>query len=106
MHIEHTKKFADLLESIAEEKLELSKKFLESAREYKDILDLPSKKENWDIREDAEEKLDIYLQKTVQVLYDVAVITEGLAVFQEGLNYRKLKTDDRLKIKGRKVDEE
>lgn len=106
MHTDHATKFADLLANIAEEKLALSKKFLESAREYKDILDLPSKRENWDIRENAEEKLDSYLQKTIKALYDVAVITEGLAVFKDGLNYRKLKTDERVKIKGHKVDEE
>ena len=65
---------------------------IEKAKEYKDMLKLPPRKENWSAQENAEEKMDEHFTKAVSYFREVVILLKGIEIFRDGLIYRAMKT--------------
>lgn len=91
------KEFIDYIEHLAREAMSKAELELSKMKETKDILDLPSRKENWDAQDNAEDDLGEHMTKVFSYLEEVAILTKGLEIFKYGLLYSKLKNTDMLK---------
>lgn len=83
-------KFTNIMEKIIREKFQQAESELEKAKYYKEMLELPPKKENWNIQDNAEEKMMVHIKKTLEIMSEVDTLMEGLHIFQDGLIYRLL----------------
>lgn len=84
-------RFTKLVEKTVADIMQRAETELEKAKYYKEILELPAKKENWSIQDSAEEKMMDHTKKTLALMGDIGVLVEGIKVFQDGLIYRLLK---------------
>jgi hypothetical protein len=89
--------FIDYIEHLAEQAVSNTEMELKKARECKDVLELPARKENWDIQENAEQDLDEHLKKVMLYLREVAILSQGLETFKNGLIYKRMKLSNKVK---------
>lgn len=84
-------KFTNMIEKIIKDMFQRAEAELKKAIYYKEMLELPSKKENWNIQENAEDKMMEHTKNTLTLMGEVDVLMDGLRVFQDGLIYRLTK---------------
>lgn len=84
-------RFTNAITKIVDETMQRAETELKKARYYKEMLELPAKKENWSIQDSADEKMMDHTKKTLTLMGEIGVLMEGLKVFQDGLIYRLLK---------------
>src|SRR3972149_4206282 len=95
---ESNAQFVNVIEKIVKETMQRAEAELSKAKDYKEILDLPSKKENWEAQDGAEKKMMEHLKKVLVLMGEMSILTEGLNVFKDGLFYRELKEKGVVKI--------
>jgi len=98
MLTESNAKFVNVIEKIVKETMQRAEAELSKAKDYKEILDLPSKKENWEAQDGAEKKMMEHLKKVLVLMGEMSILTEGVNVFKDGLRYRELKEKGVVKI--------
>lgn len=81
-------KFTNAMEKIIKELMQRAGTELEKARYYKEMLELPSKRENWSIQENADKNMMEHMKKTLTLMGEMGVLMEGLHIFKDGLTYR------------------
>ena len=89
--------FVKYIKNLANQAMKKAELELMKMKETKEVLDLPSRKENWDIQENAENDIEERMGKVFSYLEEVAVLTKGLEVFKDGLIYGKLKVTNIIK---------
>lgn len=89
--------FVKYIKNLANQAMKKAELELMKMKETKDVLDLPPRKENWDIQENAENDIEERMVKVFSYLEEVAVLTKGLEVFKDGLIYGKLKVTNIIK---------
>lgn len=81
-------KFINAMEKIIKEIMQHAETELEKAKYYKEMLELPSKRENWSIQDGAEEKMMNHTKRVLELMSEMGVLMEGLHIFKDGLIYR------------------
>ena len=89
--------FIDYIEHLAHQAVSNAELELKKTKECKDMLELPSRKENWDMKENAESDLDEHYKKVVLYLREVAILTQGLDTYKNGLIYNRMKLSNKVK---------
>jgi len=89
--------FVKYIKNLANQAMKKAELELMKMKETKEVLDLPPRKENWDIQENAENDIEERMEKVFSYLEEVAVLTKGLEVFKDGLIYGKLKVTNIIK---------
>ena len=79
------KEFEKYIENLAREFVAKAGVEISKAKDSKDLLELPPKKENWDAIENAEEDVEEHFKKAMALLSKVVVLTRGLEVYRYGL---------------------
>ncbi len=90
--------FIDIIEHLAKQCVSNAESELKKTKEFKDMLELPSRKENWDIQENAELKLDEHFKKAMSYLQELVILTKGLETFRNGMIYNTMKGSNRVKV--------
>ncbi len=94
---EAEREFVDYIEHLAKEAMRRAELELIKIKECGDVLDLPSRKENWDAQESADGDILEHMNKVISYLKEAGILTRGLEVFKDGLLYDALKNTDKLK---------
>lgn len=84
-------KFTNMIEKIVKDMFQRAEAELKKAVYYKEMLELPPKKENWSIQENADDKMMEHTKNALALMAEVDVLMDGLRVFQDGLIYRLMK---------------
>ena len=79
-------------QAISNAEMELNK-----AKECRNILELPARKENWDIQENAQDDMTDHFKKAMIHLREVVILSTGLEVFKNGLVYNAMKASEKVK---------
>jgi len=87
--------FTNAMEKIIKEIMQRAETELGKAKHYKEMLELPSKRENWSIQENADKKMMEHTKKTLTLMGEIGVLMEGLRIFKDGLTYRLLKETEK-----------
>lgn len=96
--------FLEYLERIAREAIGKAEIELAKAKECKDLLELPQRKENWSAMENADEEIDEHMKRVMVHLKEVVMLTRGLEIFKDGLIYQEMKNSKFIKSKDVKVE--
>lgn len=96
--------FLSYLEHIAKVAIGKAEIELEKAKECKDLLELPQRKENWTAMENADEEIEEHMERAMSHLKEVVMLTRGLEVFKDGLVYEEMKNSKFIKSKDVKVE--
>jgi len=89
--------FIDYIEHLAHQAVSNAELELKKTKECKDMLELPSRKENWDMQENAESDLGEHFEKVMLYLREVAILSQGLETYKNGLIYKRMKLSDKVK---------
>jgi len=89
--------FIKYVKSLAHEAMDKAELELMKMKEAKEVLDLPSRKENWDIQENAEGGIETHMSKIFSYLREVAILTKGLETFKNGMIYNAMKDSKKVK---------
>lgn len=89
--------FVKYIKNLANQAMKKAELELMKMKETQEVLELPPRKENWDIQENAENDIGERMEKLFSYLEEVAVLTKGLEVFKDGLIYGKLKVTNIIK---------
>jgi uncharacterized protein len=89
--------FIDYIEHLAHQAVSNTEMELRKARECKNMLELPSRKENWDIQENAEREFDEHFKRAMSYLREVVVLSQGMDTYKNGLIYKKMKLSNKVK---------
>lgn len=89
--------FIDVIERLAKQCVSNAESELKKTREFKDMMELPSRKENWDIQENAELELDEHFKKAMSYIKELIILTEGLKTFKNGMIYNTMKNSNKVK---------
>ena len=89
--------FIDYIEHLAHQAISNAELELKKTKECKDMLELPRRKENWDMQENAEEDLDEHYKKVMLYLKEVAILSQGMEVYKNGLIYKRMKLSNKVK---------
>ncbi len=77
-----TKEFPDLIDELAQQKLERIEFLLRTAHAWTEISDLPNIRENWDKKDKGEDKAMVIIEELMERIEEVAVITQGLDIYR------------------------
>lgn len=89
--------FIDYIEHLVNQAISNTEMELKKARECKDMLELPARKENWDMQENAESDLDEHFKKVMLYLREIMILSRGLETFKDGLIYNRMKLSNKVK---------
>ena len=89
--------FIDYIEHLAHQAVANTEMELRKARECKNMLELPSRKENWDIQENAERDLDEHFKRAMSYIREVVVLSQGMDTYKNGLIYKAMKASKKVK---------
>ncbi len=90
-------KFITYIKNLAHEAMDKAELELMKMKETKEVLDLPSRKENWNVQEGAEEGIETHMSKIFSYLKEVAILTKGLETFKNGMIYNAMKDSKKVK---------
>ncbi len=90
--------FIDYIEHLTHKAISNAEIELKKTKEFKDMLELPSRKENWDVQDNAEVELDEHFKKVMLYLREVVILSQGLEVFRNGLIYNAMKASKKVKV--------
>lgn len=89
--------FIEYIKNLAHKAMDNAELELMKMKERKEALDLPSRKENWDIQENAEAGIETHMSKIFSYLKEVAILTKGLETFKNGMIYDAMKDSKKVK---------
>ncbi len=89
--------FIEYIEHLANQAVNNTEIELKKAREKKDLLELPARKENWDIQEKADIDIDEHFKRAMSYLKEIVILTKGLETYKNGLIYNKMKGSNKVK---------
>lgn len=91
------KEFADYIEHLARQAIDKLEAELMKAKECKDLLDLPQRKENWEAMEVADVEVDEHIKRAMSHLQEIVMLTRGLETFKNGMIYNKMRDSNKVK---------
>ena len=97
IHEELEDEFIHHIQDLANQAMKKAELELMKMKETKEVLELPPRKENWDIQENAENDIEEHMIKVFSYLKEVAVLTKGLEIFKNGLIYNSMKASKKVK---------
>jgi len=97
IHEELEDEFISYIRNLANQAMKKAELELMKMKETKEVLELPPRKENWDIQENAEGNIGEHMDKIFSHLKEVAVLTKGLEIFKNGLIYNAMKASKKVK---------
>lgn len=97
IHEELEDEFISYIRNLANQAMKKAELELMKMKETKEVLELPPRKENWDIQENAEGDIEEHMVKVFLYLKEVAVLTKGLETFRNGLIYNAMKASKKVK---------
>lgn len=89
--------FVDYIEHLNHQAVSNAEIEINKAKECRNMLELPARKENWDIKENAENDMTDHLKKAMIHLREVVILSTGLEVFKNGLIYNTMKSSKKVK---------
>lgn len=96
--------FIDYIEHLTKEAIGKADIELTKARESKELLNLPQRKENWDALENASEESDEHIKRALSHIRESMILTKGLEIFRDGLIYKEMKNSRFIKKKEDKIE--
>ena len=91
------KEFGDYIEHLARQVIEKLEVELMKAKECKDLLELPQRKENWEAMETAEVEVEEHIKRAMSHLQEIVMLTRGLETFKNGMIYNKMRDSNKVK---------
>ena len=104
MVFDFEQEFMDYIEHLVKEAMGKADIELTKARECKDLLELPKRKENWDALEKASDETDEHIKRALSHIRETMILTKGLEVFRDGLIYKEMKNSRFIKKKEDKIE--
>ncbi len=89
--------FIECIKKLAHKAMDNAELELMKMKETKEVLELPSRKENWDIQENRKEGIEKGMSKIFSYLKEVAILTKGLETFKSGMIYNSMKDSKKVK---------
>jgi len=97
IHEELEDEFINYIKDLAGQAMKKAELELMKMKETKEVLELPSRRENWDIQENAEGDIEERMFKIFSHLKEVAILSKGLEIFRNGLIYNAMKASKKVK---------
>ncbi len=91
------KEFGDYIEHVARQTIDKIESELMKAKECKDLLDLPRRKENWEAMETADTEIEEHIKRAMSHIKEVVMLTRGLETFRNGMIYNKMRDSNKVK---------
>jgi len=91
------KEFGDYIEHLAKLAINNIETELRKAKDCKDLLELPQRKENWEAMETADIEIDEHMKKSISYIKEVIMLTRGLATFKNGMIYNRMRDSNKVK---------
>lgn len=91
------KEFGDYIEHLARQTIEKLEAELMKAKECKDLLELPHRKENWEAMETADVEVEEHIKRAMAHLQEIIMLTKGLETFKNGMIYNKMRDSNKVK---------
>jgi len=89
--------FIEYIKHLARQALSNAEMELNKARECKDMLELPQRKENWEAMETADIEVEAHMKKAMSHLKEVVTLTRGIETFKNGMIYNAMKASKKVK---------
>ncbi len=89
--------FGDYIEHLARQSIDKLETELKKARECKDMLELPQRKENWEAMETADVEVEEHIKRAMAHLQEIIMLTKGLETFRNGMIYNKMRDSNKVK---------
>ena len=89
--------FIDYIEHLAQQAIHNAEMELNKVRECKDLLELPQRKENWEVMETADTEIDEHMKKAMSHLREVVTLTRGIETFKNGMIYNRMRDSNKVK---------
>ena len=89
--------FGDYIEHVTRQAINKVEAELMKAKECKDLLELPQRKENWEAMEIADTEIEEHIKKAMSHIKEVVMLTKGLETFKNGLIYNKMRDSNKVK---------
>ena len=89
--------FIDYIEHLAQQAISNAEMELNKAKECKDLLELPRRKENWEAMETADTEINEHMKKAMSHLKELVTLTRGVETLKNGMIYNRMRDSNKVK---------